>query len=327
MSDPADDARRPSLVVGTMNFGKRTSRAESERIVARALELGLREFDTANVYNDGESERILGAALAGRSDVRVATKVGLARAGRHPEGLSRAAIRSAIDASLERLGRDHVELYYLHAPDPRTPIEESLEAVGELVREGKVLSLGLSNYASWQILEAMTLARERGTPRPEVSQVIYNLLVRQLEVEYAAFTRRYPVHTSVYNPLAGGLLTERHALGAPAEAGSRFDGNTMYQRRYWSARLFELRDAYADLARGIGLDLVELAYAWVAGAPFVDSILIGPASVAHLEAAVAAVARELPAEARARIDELHRAFTGTDAAYARLPPADRPARR
>ena len=158
-----------SLALGTMNFGKRTSREESERIIASALERGLRVFDTANVYTQGESERIVGRALASqRHDVVIATKVGLdvgvdgAR-----EGLSRSAIRRAIDGSLARLAVEHIDVWYLHAPDHTTPIEETLDAMLDVIREGKVRAWGVSNYAAWQIVEITRLSKERGLlPRP-----------------------------------------------------------------------------------------------------------------------------------------------------------------
>jgi aryl-alcohol dehydrogenase-like predicted oxidoreductase len=298
-----------------MNFGKRTPAAEAERILARAAERGVTLLDTANVYNDGESERILGRFLRGRRDrFTVATKVGLARTGGVVEGLGREALLRAIDASLERLGTDHVDVYYLHAPDHTVPIEETLDAMDALRRSGKVGALGVSNFAAWQILEMKQLA----PPGPAISQVMYNLLVRQIEIEHAGFTRRHPLHTTVYNPLAGGLLAGlyRQTGEAPAR-GSRFDKNRMYQARYWSDRFFALVDEYRAVADGEGMSLVDLSYAWLAGAAHVDSILVGPGTVDHLDAALDGCARVLPEAARARIDGIHRAFQGTDASYVR----------
>ena len=176
-----------------MNFGKRTPAPEARRIVDRAIERGVRFFDTANVYGNGESERILGQALRGRrAEVGIATKVGIARVQGRPEGLSAARVERALEESLERLGTDFVDLFYLHAPDPATPIEETLEAMGRVLQAGKARHWGVSNFAAWQILELNTLCDARGLPRPAVSQVLYNLLVRQIELEYLPFTRRYP---------------------------------------------------------------------------------------------------------------------------------------
>jgi len=308
----------PRLTIGTMNFGARTPAGEARRIVDRAIERGAAFFDTANVYGNGESERILGAALRGRRDeARIATKVGLARIGGKPEGLSPARITAAIDESLQRLGTDHVDLYYLHAPDPATPFEQTLDALAPLLESKKVLAWGLSNFASWQALEIQRACDARKMPRPAVSQLLYNLLVRQLDVEWFAFARKHPIHTTVYNPLAGGLLARQLAPGAPVPEGSRFATNKLYLKRYWSNRMFELTEQYRAIAAAEGIDLVAFAYAWLAGRSGVDSILSGPGSLAHLDAALDGCARSISPEARARVDEVHRAFLGTDASYAR----------
>jgi aryl-alcohol dehydrogenase-like predicted oxidoreductase len=310
-------AERAGLAIGTMNFGKRTSAAESERVVRRAMELGLVLFDTANVYNGGESERILGRALGTeRKRCLVASKVGLSGLPKNPEGLSRNAILGAIDGSLSRLGTDYVDIYYLHAPDHRTPIEETIDAMKALLDQGKVRAWGVSNYASWQILEINRLCDERAMLRPGVSQVIYNVLIRQIEIEYLAFAARFPIHTTVYNPLAGGLLAGKHRRGT-IPAGSRFDANRMYQRRYWTDRLLDYVDAVGAIAKDSGMTLLDLAYAWLSSRPGVDSILVGPADVSQLDAAVHACSRDLTEETFQRLDDCHYAFAGTDAKYAR----------
>lgn len=301
-----------------MNFGTRTERAEAERIVARALERGLRFFDTANVYHAGESERLLGRALgARRSECRIASKVGLDRHGDHAEGLSRQAIASAIDGTLSRLGTDYVDVYYLHAPDHSTPIEETLDAVHTLIDAGKIRHFGVSNYAAWQILEIDMLCDARGMPRPVMSQVLYNVLIRELEIEYFAFARRYPIHSAVYNPLAGGLLAGGASRDRGPRAGSRFDHNTMYLGRYWTERMFARVAALQPIAEREGLSLVELSYAWLCGRSGVDSILVGPATLAHLDAALDACQKSLSPEARSAIDALQRADLGTDTHYRR----------
>lgn len=312
MTEPA------SLVVGCMNFGKRTSEAESKAIVARALERGIRTFDTANAYNEGESERILGRALgARRGECAVATKVGFGRIAGKPEGLSPARVAASIDESLGRLGMDHVDVYYLHVPDYATPIEATLEAMARVLDAKKARAWGVSNYASWQILEMMTIADRAGMPRPTISQQMYNLLVRQLEVEYFKFTARYPLHTTVYNPLAGGLLTGKHRKGDAPPSGSRFANNALYQRRYWSDAFFEATTKLAAIAADASMTLVDLAYAWLARRPGVDSILVGPGTVAHLDAAIDAREKALDAPTLQAIDVVHRELAGTDATYAR----------
>jgi aryl-alcohol dehydrogenase-like predicted oxidoreductase len=308
----------PALALGTMNFGKRTPADESERIVRRALERGIRVFDTANAYNDGASERILGRALGKeRGSAVVATKVGFRRIGGKPEGLSPEAIERALAESLERLAVEAVDVYYLHAPDHATPIERTLGAMKALVDSGRVLAWGVSNYAAWQVLEMNRLADERSLARPVASQVLYNVLLRQLDVEYFAFTRRYPIHTTVFNPLAGGLLSGKHRFEEAPRKGSRFDDNAFYQRRYWTRAMFERVEQLRVVADAEGLTLVQLAYAFAASRPDVDSILVGPATVAQLDDALDAVGRTLSADALARIDELWRVWNGTDTSYVR----------
>lgn len=306
------------VTIGTMNFGARTPKDQARRIVARALERGARFFDTANVYGDGEAERILGELLsARRSDVGIATKVGLWRRGGKPEGLSASRIRAALTESLERLRTDFVDLYYLHAPDPETPQAETLDAIQQALSEGRIRAWGVSNHASWQILELNTECDRRGMARPLVSQVLYNLLVRQLDVEYFAFARRHPLHTTVYNPLAGGLLARPVPEDDTVPRGSRFEKNKLYRQRYWSGTLRTRAARYQAIARAAGIDPVTLAYAFPASRPGVDSVLAGPASVEHLDAALDGCAVRLPQEVLAEIEAAHRTFMGTDVGYAR----------
>lgn len=308
----------PAVALGTMNFGKRTEAKESERIVRVALERGVGVFDTANYYNAGESERILGRALGrDRDRVTLATKVGLDRVAGKAEGLSKEAISSALSASLQRLATDRVDVYYLHAPNRGTPIEETLDAMNEVMRSGRVQNWGVSNYAAWEILEMNVTAERSGLARPVASQVLYNALHRQLDVEYFAFARRHPIHTTTYNPLAGGLLTGKHRHADAPQKGSRFDQNAMYQRRYWTRTMFERVEQLRAVAVDEGCSLISLAYSWVASRPDVDSIIVGPADVSQLEHALEAVIRPLSAEARARIDDLARDWNGTDTAYVR----------
>ena len=308
----------PALALGAMNFGNRTDPKESDRIVRRALERGIGIFDTANSYNGGESERILGRSLgADRDKVILASKVGLGPVPSKREGLSAGAMRVALDASLERLGCGHVDLYYLHVPDRATPIAQTLDAMKGLVDSGRVRSWGISNYASWEVFEMNLLADERGLARPVVGQMLYNAIHRQLDVEYFAFARRYPIHTTTYNALAGGLLSGRHTFAETPLEGSRFHGNAMYQRRYWTRTMFDHVEQLRVVAEGEGCSLVDLAYAWVASRADVDSVLVGPASVEQLDQAIDATSRVLSAKALARIDDLAKEWIGTDTNYVR----------
>ena len=303
-----------------MNFGRRTPEAEARRIVERALERGVRTFDTANVYNAGASERILGAALRGAAadEVCVATKVGMdGMSEGKPEGLGRDTVLAACDRSLARLGMQSVALYYLHKPDRETPFGETLDALAELLGSGRIARFGVSNFASWSVLEMLAACDARGVPRPAVSQVLYNAAIRQIEIEHLEFCAKYALHVTVYNPLAGGMLAGTLAAGSPPPPGSRFDANETYQRRYLSGRMFAFADAWRRLAAREGRPPADVAHAWVAAQPGVDSILIGPGTVAHLDAALDALERPLSDEALAAIAALQRDFDGTDARYAR----------
>lgn len=303
-------SERAAIALGAMNFGGRTTEAESAKMIARAIERGVDLIDTANVYGDGASEKIVGRA---RPSVAIASKVGLKRVAGKPEGLSPERLQVALKETLDNLGVDALDLYYLHAPDPRVPLRETLSGMKSLVDAGLVRAWGMSNYASWEVLEAKQIARELGMPEPRIAQVIYNLLIRQLDVEWFRFAARHGVHTTVYNALAGGLLTGRHRRETKPEKGSRFDKNRMYVDRYWTDRNFALVERYAALSN----DLPALAHAWLAEHPGVDSILIGPASLAQLDAALDACATSLSAETRAEIDRIHLEAMGTDARYAR----------
>jgi aryl-alcohol dehydrogenase-like predicted oxidoreductase len=308
----------PALALGAMNFGKRTPPEESERIVRRALDAGIGVFDTANSYNGGDSERILGRALGrDRDRVVLATKVGIGEDFRNREGLSPVAMQRALEGSLERLGTDRIDVYYLHIPDRLTPIERTLDAMKELVLSGRVRAWGVSNYASWEVLEMFMLADASGLARPVVAQMIYSILHRQLEIDYFAFGRRYPIHTTIYNPLAGGLLAGTHRYEVAPAKGSRFDHNTMYKRRYWTRAMFDRVEQLRPLAQREGRSMVDLAYAWVAARPDVDSILVGPASVEQLDQALDAIRLPLSPETLARIDELGQEWIGTDTNYVR----------
>ncbi len=270
---------------GAMTFGSQTDEATALRMVDRCLDAGINFFDTANVYNRGAAETILGKALRGRRErVVLATKVRGKMGDAADEcGLSRAAILKAIDASLQRLGTDYVDLYYFHQPDYATPVAESLEAMNELVRAGKVRWPAVSNYAAWQVCEMLWIAEKNACRPPLVSQPMYNLLARGIEDEYLPFCKQYEIAVVPYNPLAGGLLTGKHARQRGPLPGTRFDGNTMYQERYWHDDDFAAVEELRGVAREAGKSLVELALQWLLGRPQVDSIILGASRIDQLE--------------------------------------------
>src|SRR5579863_1560551 len=265
------------LSFGTMTFGSQADLAAADRMVGQCLEAGINFFDTANMYNLGKAEEILGKVLAGRrASIVLASKV-RQKMGDAPDdvGLSRPAIRKAVEASLARLQTDYLDLYYLHQPDYATPIEETLETMDELVRAGKVRYPAVSNYSAWQVAEIHCIAGKKGYRPPFVSQPMYNLLARGIEDEYLPFCKRFGVAVVPYNPLAGGLLAGKHSREAKPLAGSRFDNNALYLGRYWHADYFDAVEELKAIAREAGRTLVELALRWLLARPEVDSVILG----------------------------------------------------
>jgi len=280
------------MALGTMTFGAQTDEAAARRMVDVCLDSGVNFFDTANAYTHGASETMLGNALRGRREraviaTKVFNKMGDAA---DDKGLSRAAIRKAIDASLKRLGTDYVDIYYLHQPDYSVPIEETMAAMDELVREGKVRYVAVSNYAAWQVAEIHCICKSRGWAAPHISQPIYNLMARGIEQEYLPFCKEFEVGVIPYNPLAGGMLTGKQRTESGPVAGSRFDNNKLYMDRYWHEEFFAAVDALRNAAREAGITLVQLALRWLLAQPLVDSILIGASRVEQLEENLAAAA-------------------------------------
>jgi aryl-alcohol dehydrogenase-like predicted oxidoreductase len=246
-----------------MTFGSQADRKEAQGLVDFSLAAGVNFLDTANVYNQGESERILGRAIRGkREQVVLAGKVGGKMIADGYGGLSRDAVFRAVDASLERLGTDRLDLCYLHHPDYGVPIEESLEALDRLVRAGKIRFPALSNYSSWQVTEAQWIAAVKQYTPATVSQPLYNLLARGVEQEYLPMCRRFGIFTCIYNPLAGGLLTGKQPRDGPLP-GTRFDRNQTYLDRYWHPAFFAAVDELSEAARVHGRSMVSVALNWL----------------------------------------------------------------
>ena len=200
---------------GTMTLGKPLDQAGTNQVIDRCVDAGINFFDTANMYNAGVAETLLGTALKGRREkIVLASKVFFKMSDAPDQhGLSRQAILRAIDESLQRLQTDYLDLYYLHAPDHTVPVEESLEAMESLVKQGKVRYPASSNYAGWEVVQMLWICKDRGWHAPYVSQPMYNLLSRGIEQEYLPMCKEFGVSTVVYNPLAGGLLTGKHRHG------------------------------------------------------------------------------------------------------------------
>ncbi|RRQ25701.1 aldo/keto reductase [Rhodococcus sp. Eu-32] len=281
------------LVLGTMTFGDTVDADGAARMVDAALDAGITHIDTANGYAGGESERILAGLLASRRDqVTVATKAGMPNpdAGDNSP-LSPAGLRLSVEASLTRLNTDYVDLFYLHQPDRAADLADTLSTVAELVKEGKIRALGVSNFAAWQIGEINHVADAVGAPRPIVAQQLYNLLARRIEEEYAEFAEVTGLVTMVYNPLGGGLLTGKHSFEAEPTDGRFGDSRlaAMYRERYWNTAIFDAIAQLTKIAEDARMPMTELAMRWLVSKPATGPILLGGSKVDHLVANIAAI--------------------------------------
>lgn len=286
--------RKPAeLVLGTMTFGDTADAAASKAMLDVALNAGITHIDTANAYVAGATEELLATLLDGKRDsVFLASKAGMPHADAGDDALlSPAALRRSVEASLRRLNTDRLDLFYLHQPDYFTPLEETLGEVAKLHAEGKILSLGVSNFAAWQIAQTSHIAEAVGAPKPVVAQQLYNLVARRIETEYLPFAQASGVKTMVYNPLGGGLLTGRHSFEQRPEEG-RFGSSrlaSMYTDRYWDQDLFKGIEALTALAKDAGITLIELSLRWLAYHQGVDSLLLGGSKASQLESNIAAI--------------------------------------
>jgi aryl-alcohol dehydrogenase (NADP+) len=284
--------------MGTMTFGNQASEEVAHSILDRALEAGVNFFDTADVYpvpasvpTAGRTEEIIGRWLKGkRQRVVLATKCA-ARVGpeANDQGSSRKHILDAIDASLRRLQTDYIDLYQIHWPDTETPLEETVRALDDLVRWGKVRYVGCSNFEAWRLCKALWISDRLGLSRFESVQPQYNLLSRGIERELLPLCADEGVGVITYSPLAGGLLSGKYRRDEPPPEGTRFalDRPTgpLYRDRYWHDRLFDAVERVKQLAEAAGATSVQLAIAWLLQRPL-TSVILGATRLEHLEDAL-----------------------------------------
>jgi aryl-alcohol dehydrogenase-like predicted oxidoreductase len=289
------------LCYGTMSFGGDADEAESKRLYAACREAGIDFFDCANVYAKGRSEEILGRLIAHERDqVVITSKVGFGDAV-NDKGLSRRHIARAVEASLKRLGTDRLDVLFVHRFDPDTPVEETLRGLEDVVRAGKALYLGVSNWAAWQVAKALGVAARQGWTRFDLLQPMYNLVKRQAEVELLPLALSEGLAVTPYSPVGGGLLSGKYRAG---DAQGRIKQMDMYAKRYAPDWMFQTAARFAALAEQRGWHPVSLAVAWVASHPAITAPIVGARSVEQLKPALAALDQPMTPELRQEIAAL-----------------------
>jgi len=295
--------------LGCNNFGRSADLAASRKVVHKALDLGITFFDTADIYgNRGDSETYLGEILGDRrKDIVLATKFGMPMDKAETlKGASRHYIMRAADASLRRLRSEWIDLYQLHCPDALTPIEETLRALDDLIRQGKVRQIGCSNLAAWQVMEAQWTARYLGLETFVSCQDEYSLLLREPERELIPAMQAYGLGLLPYFPLASGLLTGKYKRNAAVPEGTRLASIEKFAERFLTAENWRIVERLAAFCADRGRSLLELAFSWLAARPIVSSIIAGATSPAQVEQNVRAVDWTLTPEDMAEIDRLTR---------------------
>jgi len=293
------------LCLGTMMFGRSTSEADSVAIIERALDQGVNFVDTANAYSAGASERYVGKALAGgrRASVVLATKGFFPLDPKDPNGrgLSRRHLIDACNASLERLQTDWIDLYQLHRAQSDVPIDETLRALDDLIRAGKIRYIGTSMFPSWKIVESLWAAKEFGLNRFVCEQMAYNLLDRTAEREVLPAARTFGIATIPWAPLCGGLLTGKYKRDDQSAAGRWHGGKDNFDRRV-TPEAFDVIEGVVALAEEKGCSPSQLALAWLAAQPGVTAPIIGPRTLDQVLDNLGAAGVTITDEDRARID-------------------------
>jgi aryl-alcohol dehydrogenase-like predicted oxidoreductase len=318
--------RVSQLCLGTMTFGLQCDELQSKAIMDAAAEGGIDFLDTADVYplgggrkTAGRTEEIVGAWLKGKRHRFILATKCVGQTGRKPwnQGMSRKHILDAIDASLKRLGTDYVDLYQLHSYDALTPIDEALDALDTVVRQGKARYVGVSNWPAYKVARALGRSEVKGVARIDSVQPRYNLLFRAFERDLLPLCEEEGIAVIPYNPLAGGLLTGKHDRNAPPRQDSRFAlgrAGPRYQARYWHDREFDTIDQLRALANETGMSMATLALSWVLTHPAITSPIVGASRSEQLADSLAAAEKgRLPADLKARLDDITHAWRAVDA--------------
>jgi aryl-alcohol dehydrogenase (NADP+) len=313
------------LCLGAMMFGGETDEATSKRIIDKAFDQGINFLDTADVYHAGRSEEVVGRAIAAqRGRWVVATKFGYpsaATSGPNEQGQSRKWIHQSVDASLQRLGTDYLDILYFHRAVVDAPLEEALRAIGDLIGQGKIRYYGLSNFRGWRIGEVVRIADKLGIDRPVVSEPVYNMVDRSAEVEILPAAAQYGLGTVPYSPLARGVLTGKYAVDAKPDADSRAGrGDKRIQMTEWRPESLAIAQKVAAYAKERGTTSIAFAIAWVLKNKLVSAAIAGPRTEAHWDSYMAALDVRLGPDDEAFVDSLvvpgHTSTHGyTDANY------------
>lgn len=313
------------LCLGTMTFGLQCDEETSRAIMDHAFEAGIDFFDTADVYPlgggvelAGRTEEVIGRWMKGRRHELVIATKAAARVGSRAwdEGNSRKHLLDAIDASLQRLGTDYVDLYQLHWDDANTPLDESLEALDVIVRSGRARYVGVSNFVAWRLARMLGRADLLRVARPVSVQPRYNLLFRQFERDLFPLAQEEGLAVIPYNPLAGGMLSGKYKVGMQPQEGTRFTlgkAARTYQERYWHERELAASTSFAGLAQQHGVVPAQAAIAWVLSNPAITSVIVGASKPQQLADSVAAVDLALAPELASRLDDMTREFRYGDA--------------
>jgi aflatoxin B1 aldehyde reductase len=299
---------RVNLILGTMTFGQQVFLEESTAMVRYFLDKGYTELDTAYVYNEGECEKILGQIVSdlGRDKIKIATKLNPRISGR----LDRDAVYKQLPESLERMGIEKVDILYLHFPDPKTPVENPLEACNELYQMGMFDELGLSNFPAWMVADVYHKSKANGWVLPTVFEGVYNPLARKAEVELFDALRAFDMRFYAYNPLAGGMLTGKYSDPSEKPQEGRFALRKTYPSRYWKASFFKAVDTIREVIGDISM--VEAVYRWLGyhsrlNSARGDAIIIGASRLSQLEQNIEAIEKgPLPEEV---IEAFEKAWT------------------
>ena len=293
------------LCFGTMSFGGDADEVTSAAMFNRCRETGINFFDCANVYQKGRAEEILGKLIHTCRDEVILTSKVYFPMGTDPNarGSTRKHIQHAVEASLKRLNTDYIDVYFLHHFDADTPLEETLRALDDLVRQGKILYPAASNFAAWQVMKALGISECEGWAKFACLQPMYNLVKRQAEVELLPLAQAENLAVIPYSPLGGGLLTGKYGKDRRPDAG-RLMSNKMYQTRYGADWVYESAENFSDFAQERGYNPVSLAVSWVGGHSAVTAPIIGARNVAQLEGSLGALNITMTPELRQEISAL-----------------------